>query len=149
MEPIVENYNNQNAELWDTIPVDTVHWEKREWKDPNSQMIGEFALRLCLLVTSKATPWKSHQYELNKSNRHAKVDRWKTTQPQPYTKNYRQLRNVESGRHSLPEERAHQLVIQYQMVSPANMHRWVNIIQAEWVIISNIHSQTHTHTHFM
>lgn len=35
--------------------------------------------------------------------------------PQPYTKNYRQLRNTESGRNSLPQGKAHQLVMYYQM----------------------------------
>jgi hypothetical protein len=31
--------------------------------------------------------------------------------PQPYTKSYKQLRNVESGRNGLPQERAHPWVI--------------------------------------
>lgn len=37
--------------------------------------------------------------------------RGKPTRPQPFTKNFR---NVESGRSSPPQKRAHQLVIQYQ-----------------------------------
>lgn len=42
--------------------------------------------------------------------------------PQPYTKNKRQLRNAESGGHSVPQGRAHQLVSQHQNVSPENIH---------------------------
>ena len=44
------------------------------------------------------------KHELNKddTNGHAKVDRKKPTSPQPQSKNYRQLRNAESGRNSFP-----------------------------------------------
>jgi hypothetical protein len=49
--------------------------------------------------------------------------------PQPYTENCRPLRKAESRRNSLPQERARQLLIQYQMVSPEHTH-------------------THTHTPF-
>jgi hypothetical protein len=35
---------------------------------------------------------------------------------------YRQLRKAESGTNSLPHRRAHQLTIQYQMVSYENIH---------------------------
>jgi hypothetical protein len=37
--------------------------------------------------------------------------------PKENSKNYRQLRNAESRRNSLPQGRAHELVVQYQMVS--------------------------------
>lgn len=42
--------------------------------------------------------------------------------PQSYTKNHRQLRSADSGRNSLNQGRALQLSIQYQMVSPGNIH---------------------------
>ena len=61
------------------------------------------------------------QMWLNKdSNRHANVDRGNPMRPQPYTRNYR---DAESGRNHPPQGRAHQLVIQYQMVSPENIHQ--------------------------
>lgn len=44
----------------------------------------------------------------------------KPNRSQPYTENYRQLRNPESGRNSVPQERAHPLALQYQTVSPDN-----------------------------
>lgn len=45
------------------------------------------------------------KYELSKDNNniYAKGDRAKITKTQPYTKNYRQLRNASSGRKSLPQ----------------------------------------------
>lgn len=36
--------------------------QKRRWKDCESQRIREFAVRLCLPVTSEAAPVKSHQH---------------------------------------------------------------------------------------
>lgn len=55
----------------------------------------------------------THQFlpnsKLNKDHTtgHAKMDREKPTRPQPYTRNYRQLRKGESGRRGLPQGRAH------------------------------------------
>lgn len=65
--------------------------------------------------TYKVVPTWIWNWELNKANndRHAKEDRG----PLLYTKSSRQSRNVESGRSCLPLRRAHQLVVQYQMVS--------------------------------
>lgn len=60
----------------------------------------------------------------------------KPERPQPvclYTKD-RQLRNHESVENSLPQERAHQLVDQIQMVSPESIHRG-DIIQTDQVIV--------------
>lgn len=56
------------------------------------------------------------------NNRHAKVDRRKSMKPQPYTEKYRQLRNAEMGRNSLPQLRKQQLVTPYQIVNPKNIH---------------------------
>ena len=72
----------------------------------------------------------THKLYKDNNNRHAKVEEEVPMRLQPYTKNYRPLRDAESGRNSLPQGRAHQLVIQYQMVSLENRHTH-NIIQAE------------------
>ena len=84
---------------------------------------------LYLLGMSEATAHKFSstqmpQSELNQgnNNRLAEGDKGKTRRPTLH-KDYRQLRNEERGRNSLPQGRAHQLVIQYPIVSPANMHR--------------------------
>ena len=42
--------------------------------------------------------------------------------PQPYTKNHTQVRKAESRRNYLPQGRAHQFVIQYQMLLSENVH---------------------------
>jgi hypothetical protein len=57
--------------------------------------------------------------EVNKghTNKYAKVDEGKPKRPQPYTLYYKELRNFKSGRNSILQGRAHQLVIQYQKVS--------------------------------
>lgn len=57
------------------------------------------------------------EHELNKddSSRHTKVDNEKFRRPQPYAKNYRQVRETKSERDGLLQGRK-QLVIQYQVV---------------------------------
>ena len=48
------------------------------------------------------------KHKLDKdSDRHVKLDRGKSMRLQLYVKNYRQLKNAENGRNSLPQERAH------------------------------------------
>ena len=75
---------------------------------------------MCLLAISVTTLLKTHQHDgLNMSNKHAKVGRQNPKRNKPYTKIYRQQRTSESGRNSL-QGRAHQLVIQYQMIIPIN-----------------------------
>ena len=61
--------------------------------------------------------------------------------PQLYT-NYKQLRNAKSQRTSLPQRQAYQPVIQYQMVSPENIHK-SNIIQADQAVF--MYLGTHKH----
>lgn len=84
-----------------------------------SVRVRGFAMRLCHLSMSEATPIKSHGYvakvgpKSGYTNRHAKVDRGKPTGPHSYIKTYRQLRDIESRRNSLRMERACLLVIQY------------------------------------
>ena len=60
------------------------------------------------------------------------------------TKNYRQLRNVESGRNSLLQGRAHQLDSPYQLIIPESTYT-SNIIQTEEVAV--MHLRTHTHVY--
>lgn len=68
--------------------------------------------------------------------------------PQHYMKNSRQLRNVESGRHGLPQERP--LVTQYQMVIQENMHT-SSLMHTEQVLFGDIpiHTQTFRHVEFI
>lgn len=50
-------------------------------------------------------------------DQHAKLDKEQSLMPQPYTKNYRQLRKAGNRRDGLPKGRTHQLVVQYQMIT--------------------------------
>lgn len=52
------------------------------------------------------------------------------------TQNYRQVRNIENGRESLPQLGAHQLVVIYQMVRPEDMHT-SGMVQTEHAIFMN------------
>ena len=62
---------------------------------------------------SEAKPIKSHHYDyiikckLNKddTSTYAKVDKEESMRSQPYTENYRQLSNAESGGNSLLQEK--------------------------------------------
>ena len=69
----------------------------------------------------------------NSTQANIDVVRGGVPQASPYTENYGQLRHAESGRNSLPQGRARQLVIPYQMVSPENIHAR-NIIQTEQAV---------------
>ena len=44
-----------------------------------------------------------------------------------YTKNYRQLRNVESQRNICPSIRSHQLIVQYPIVNPEKIYIQVTL----------------------
>ena len=72
------------------------------------------------------------------------MDRSKPVWPQPYTKTHSQLRNAESGRDSLPQERTHGLVVQYQTVSPESTHR-SNITQSRLYLGIFIYTPTYMH----
>lgn len=67
--------------------------------------IKEFALRLYLLEMSEATPIKSHSHDCPNTSltrmTAINMPKW-TGRLQPYTKNYRQLRNAESRGNGLP-----------------------------------------------
>lgn len=72
------------------------------------------------------------------------MDGEKPTRLQYYTRTSWQLRKADSGRNRPLQERAHQLVIQYQMVSPKKMY--VNgIVQNEFLMSGNICVYTYTH----
>lgn len=61
---------------------------------------------------------------------------------QPFTKNCRQLRNAKSGRKSLfSQGRAHQMITQYQVLSPENTHT-NSVIQTEQVAFTHTHTTT-------
>lgn len=74
------------------------------------------------------------EHEPNKASnkRHAEVHRGKPGRAQPCIKNYTQLRNARR-RNKSSLGKSTQLVTQYQMVSPENIHTR-NIIQTEQVI---------------
>lgn len=62
---------------------------------------------------------------------------------QHYTKNYRHLKKkAEKGRNRLSQEREHQLIIQYQMISPENKNT-CNVIETEKTISRNIYVYKH------
>lgn len=58
------------------------------------------------------------------------------TSPQYYTKSYRQLWSAESERNIHPQGRAYQLVIQYQMISPENVHIQVALYTVSRIYLS-------------
>lgn len=67
------------------------------------------------------------------------MDEEKFRRLQSYTKKCRQLVYAENGRNSIPQGKAHQLIVQCQKVSPKNIHT-DNIIHTEQVILEiNIH----------
>lgn len=76
------------------------------------------------------------------SHRHAKVDGVEITRPQLYTRNYRQLKNTETRRNNLPQIRAHQKALQYQMANPENIHT-SNITQTEIDLSRNLNLYIH------
>lgn len=57
------------------------------------------------------------------------------TRPLPCTKNYRQLRNAESGGNSLPQGRVQQLVLHFQKV---NLKTHYNIVQIAQVVFMDL-----------
>lgn len=92
---------------------------KLDQPEPHTtESLREFPVRLGLLGTSEATPIKSHKHELSKdsNNVHSKVG--EPTRPQPYTKNYRSVKNVKSRKSNPPQGRKHKWVIQFQAVIP-------------------------------
>lgn len=73
-------------------------------------------------------------YRILTSNSSANIDTVKPRRPQLNTKRYKQLRNIKGGRNRFPYGRAHQLIIQYQVISPEITHV-SNIIYTEQGIL--------------
>lgn len=101
-------------------------WQKRGWRGCKSQNIRGFSVRFCLLVELEATPMESYQHDFPKcevdecdTNECAWLDRKEPTRrPQPYTKNYKQAREVGNGRVGLLQRKA---IFWHQVVSPENV----------------------------
>lgn len=109
---------NHNGYLYSITP--TPKAQKRGWKDSMSQKIREFAGRLGLLVTSEATPIKSHPYDLPK----CELTRTTTTDmPVWMGEDHTQRTTGSEGTLSVgeiifsKEEHTHWLVIQLQMIT--------------------------------
>ena len=70
---------------------------------------------------SEGTPMKSHQRvleaEQDDSNRHATMGAVRDHGPSTLYKELRTTKDAESERNSLPQGRAHQFIILYQVVS--------------------------------
>lgn len=99
-------------------------------KDCQNQRTRKLALRLCPLrmpeaKTAKVSSTWLWKCELNndKNGRNIRVERGRTTKPQPCTKNHRQVRNAESRRNRLLQGN-----FTVPKVKPENMHS--NIEQA-------------------
>lgn len=71
---------------------------------------------------------------------HAKGDLAKPVRTQPHRKNYKQLCNAEVGRNSLPQGKAHHLVVQYQMKTYIQ-----SITQVEQIMLRNIYECALSH----
>lgn len=94
--------------------------------------------------TQKVSPTRLPKHEPNKddTDKSVRMDGGKLGGPQSHTKFYRQLRHAESGRNSLAQGRAHRLAVQYQAVSPENIHMG-SIKQTEQVTCKNKHAYTY------
>lgn len=102
----------------------------------------------CLLKISKAMPIVSNQHEFlyisSTRNTVIKSVMWMGKTSGGFNPTYTQLRNVESERKGLPQERAHQFGIPYQVISPRNIYIQVPLYKLNmfylcicvyWVII--------------
>lgn len=83
----------------------------------------------------KISPTWLRKHDLNEDDTIFNVKGGRLTSPPFYTKNYRQI-NAGSSRDSFPQRRAHQLVVQYQMASPENIH--TSSIHTGQVVFMNV-----------
>lgn len=97
----------------------------------------EFSMRLCLVI-SEAISIKSQQYDWTNV-------KWTKMILMSITKNYRQLRKTGNGKISLPLRRAHQLVVQCQMVSTENVHLLKIYGPNKSYLGIYVHTYTHMH----
>jgi hypothetical protein len=82
------------------------------------------------------------------SNKHPKVDKESRLQGITLYKELKVSNNPDSGRSIPPWGRVHMLAVQYQMISPENLHK-SNIIQTEKCICMNTYILTNTHMHLI
>lgn len=85
-----------------------------------------------------------HKLTKDDTNGHEKPDRETLTRPQSYIKDYWYLRNVGNGRDDLSQGKAHQLLVQGQMVSPENEYI-VNIIRTRKIKSRIIYVQAYAY----
>lgn len=132
-----------NGYIYKTTPTPKVQETLWKWgqKDCKSE-------RECILGTSEATNIMSHEHDHSSISRArittASMPKWVREHPRgpkstQGTKGM--LRTVAAVFHGT----VHQLVIQYQMVSPETIHM-ANIIWTEHIIFRNKHN-VHTHTY--
>lgn len=129
METITKTTSNQNAVI-ESSPNWYTHnkilaaksqgsSQKKGWKDFKSQRIRKCALRLCFRICQEPNP-QSHQHDcfnmIWTKTTTTDIPKWTGQGCQPYSKNYRQQQNTENRRHSLLQERTHQLVILHKIV---------------------------------
>lgn len=76
---------------------------------------------------------QKHKLHKDGTNKEVTVGRGKLMKASKPTQNLQPLRNIESGRKSLCQERVHQLVILYQMVSSENIFTQVTLYRLERV----------------
>lgn len=109
-----------------------------------------FVLRLCHLVTPEATLKKSHQHDyLDMSQTRPKIDmpQWMGggVKHQLYTGNHSKINNAESRRDSLPQKRAHQLIVQQKIVSPEYIQATLYTLNKLYFKIYTIHICIYMH----
>lgn len=130
-KPSQRTTTNQNAEFGSSDPGDASTstltaqgtLQMTEQKDGKART-SEVCCETIPMVMPQAAPTKSHL-----TITWTKITSWtcqsgwrQLTRPPLHTKGCRHLREAESRRNSLPQGRAHQLVIHYQVVRPQNKH---------------------------
>lgn len=87
------------------------------------------------------------KHELNKNNNNGLL-KWTGESPWGInTKSYRQLMNAENGRNIFPWGRAHQLVIQYQIVTSENISVQVTFFRLSRLYLGNYLQYPYPHIH--
>lgn len=84
----------------------------------------ESVVRLHLLVKSEATPIKPHQHDYLNMSRTRTITNMLKWIGKAYQASalHKELKYAENGRNRFPQGKGHQLIIQYQIVSPENIH---------------------------
>lgn len=160
MDTILENRSRSKCGAVEPSPNGSIYKELRlsghcrrgvVGRSCKSQRIREFAVGLCPLAMSESTLMKSRQDDcLNISRMRTTTDmpKWMGEGPRGFNPTQETIGHGGMLRRgeSLPQGKAHQLVIQYQMASPENTHA-SNIIQTEQVIFRCICVSTYIQMH--